>query len=795
MPSMCLGLKGVGVSCEVYSHESKNPNDKFLKEAGIPVHLKKRARFTIGQILDRGLIEGINLGGSIAHIQNIWDPALHHVAKECRKRGTPYVISPRGMLEPWSLKQKRMKKQLGLAIYQLKDLKEASCIHATAVSEMEHIRALGVECPIAVIPNGIKTSDYTEKDYNAPRIGKKRMLFLSRIHPKKGIDLLLKAWNLLPKELTTQWELVIAGEGGGDYTLDDLKAMIAKDFAHLDVIVAGPQYGEAKTKIYQSADVFVLPTWSENFGMVIAEAMCCGVPVITTTGTPWTELKEKNLGWYIDLSVENLKVAITDAMSLSDKELHDMGRRSREHILKEYSIEAVATKYKALYGWLMGENEKPEFVYTNNINGNYKVGDRPLRVLQTISGMSAVSGGPSTCTRDLLEGLQTIGANVDLLTFANENNLGRGASWLKEIKNDGITPFKFSCSFRKALVDSDYDIYHCNAIWVYCNHITCKTARDKKKPYVLSPHGMLYPTALAIKPWKKWPALKMWFNKDIHSATCIHATCQQEAEYVREFGYKGPIAVIPNPVVIPEYLKSFGNINSHESTINLSINNSSDQNDISRKKGEKAIGFLGRLHPIKKVENILYGAANAIKDGCEYFTIEIMGKGDDKYEEFLRNEAERLGIADRVHFVGFVNGKDKYDRLAKLWALFVPSVQENFGMIVPEALICGTPVYASLGTPWSELNGIPSTSMTHDPIAMTHRCGWWKDNSPETIANVIHEIMGMDESQCIAMGVNGRKLIEEKYEQHSVAGMMRNLYKWIVEDNMNPKTKPFFVQM
>lgn len=393
-----------------------------------------------------------------------------------------------------------------------------------------------------------------------------------------------------------------------------------------------------------------------------------------------------------------------------------------------------------------------------------------MKVLQTITGLSAASGGPTTCTHDLMVGLNAIGAPVDLMTShcPEDDILGEGSDWLKTIERDYCTPLQISKNFKRGLINSDYDVYHGNALWTYPTHITCKTARNKGKPYILSPHGMLYPTALAIKRWKKIPMLWLWFYKDIHSATCIHATCQQEAEHVREFGYKGPIAVIPNPVVFPEGVEP-----------------------ATSKPKEKSIGFLGRLNPIKKVENLLYGAVKAIEDGCEPFTIEIMGKGDNKYEEFLRNECERLGIADRVHFVGFVNGKEKYDRLAKLWALFVPSVQENFGMIVPEALICGTPVYASLGTPWSELNGIPSTSMTHDSIAMTHRCGWWKDNRPETIANVIREIIDMDESQCLAMGANGRKLIEEKYEQHKVAQMMYDLYRWIAGEI----EKPEFVQL
>ena len=366
MPSICLAMQQVDVYCEVHARQTENPNDKKLKEAGIPVILVNPPSGKIKSLFSKFLLQNVDFSGAIVHIQNIWDLALHWVAKECKKQNVPYVISPRGMLEPWSMNQKKIKKELAMAIYQWSDLQNASCIHTTAISEMEHVRALGVKCPIAVIPNGINVSDYEERKYDIKKNEKKRMLFLSRIHPKKGIDLLLKAWSQLSSHLTEKWELVIAGEGGGDYTIDDLKALIAKDYSAMNVVVAGPQYGEDKTKMYQSADLFVLPTHSENFGMVIAEAMCCGVPVITTTGTPWVDIREKNLGWYIELSVDNLKETFVEAMNLSDIDLHERGKRSREYILNEYSIESIAHKYKSLYDWIYGLSEKPEFVYLNN---------------------------------------------------------------------------------------------------------------------------------------------------------------------------------------------------------------------------------------------------------------------------------------------------------------------------------------------------------------------------------------------------------------------------------------------
>jgi glycosyltransferase involved in cell wall biosynthesis len=373
-----------------------------------------------------------------------------------------------------------------------------------------------------------------------------------------------------------------------------------------------------------------------------------------------------------------------------------------------------------------------------------------MKILQTISSLGASSGGPSTCTRDLMEELWTLNAGVNLVTAQSYDNLGVGSPWMIEFPNDYRTPLGLSKNLKNFLAESEYDLYHANGLWMYQCHATCLTARAKGKPYIISPHGMLYPTALKIKRWKKIPMLKLWFNKDIHGAACLHATCKEEMEHCRAFGYKGPVAVIPNPVVLPKGVKA-----------------------ATKKPMEKCIGFLGRLHPIKKIENLLRGAALALDKGCPAFTIEIMGKGSDEYEKFLQDEAVRLGLKNVVNFVGFVMGQEKYDRLTRLHALMVPSEQENFGMIVPEALICGTPVYASLGTPWQELE--------------TEQCGWWRDNSPESIAEVIMDVMSRSNDEILHMGARGRILVENKYEQIKVATMMKQLYEWIINEGERPE--------
>lgn len=386
-----------------------------------------------------------------------------------------------------------------------------------------------------------------------------------------------------------------------------------------------------------------------------------------------------------------------------------------------------------------------------------------MKVLQTIPYMLASQGGPSTCTCDLLQGLNDNGGNVDLLTVSCNNpkdrNLGKGTSWLKEIDADYKTPLALSRNTDAYLVNSEYDIYHANTLWLYPVHATCRHARNNGKPYIISTHGMLYPTALAVSRWKKRLMETVWFRNDISNATCLHATCMAEMRYNRAYGYKGPIAVIPNPVVFPNYV---------------------GVDDNNKIENRKIIGFLGRLHPIKRVEQVLYAINLLHADEREQLCFQIMGKFDDQYEQWLKNETIKLHLEKYVEFVGFVSGKEKYERLSRLSALMVPSAQENFGMIVPEALICSTPVYASLGTPWEELNEC--------------NCGWWKDNSPESIAEVIREILNKPEKELLEMGKRGRKLMEDKYEQHKVAEMMQKLYEWIYK-GMKPNTKPEFVYL
>lgn len=373
-----------------------------------------------------------------------------------------------------------------------------------------------------------------------------------------------------------------------------------------------------------------------------------------------------------------------------------------------------------------------------------------MKLLQTIAGMSAYSGGTSTCTYDLMLAMRRIGCEVDLLTLYTQDLLGYGEPWLKVLSNDTVTPYGYSRNMVQWLRDSNYDLYHTNGLWMHCNHATCSAARSKVKPYVITPHGMLYPQALARSAWKKKMMMSLCFDRDIRKANCIHATCMQEMKYFRDLGYSNPVAVIGNPVPIPDYIENI--------PLERSINR---------------IGFLGRLHPYKNVDGLIkaWARLGKITKNAELY---IMGKGDDSYEAYLKELVHTLGLTNVV-FAGFVNGRVKFENLATLTALFVPSISENFGMIITEALIMKVPVMASLGTPWEELN--------------SRHCGWWVNNDLKTLSQTIEIALSLSEDEREVMGENGKKLVIEKYSDIQVANQMKQLYEWLIYGG----TKPEFV--
>lgn len=371
-----------------------------------------------------------------------------------------------------------------------------------------------------------------------------------------------------------------------------------------------------------------------------------------------------------------------------------------------------------------------------------------MKVLHTIAGFGIKSGGTTSCTYDLLSTMNGMGGSVDLLTpgipsGADDRLAGTGEEWIKAMDYDCRTPFAVSPAMSRYLAATDYDLYHTNGLWLHINHKTCALARKRRKPYVITPHGMLYPDALARSATRKKWMRRLLFDKDLHQAACIHATCEQEAEHIRRLGFRTPIAIISNPVKIPHNL------------------------DASIVKGEKmrenmdSVGYLGRLHPRKNVDRIINAFA---KVATPQQKLVIIGAGQPEYESYLHDLSVGLGLKN-VEFRGFLRDDDKMMTLAGLKALVVASDFENFGMIVAESLLCQTPVICTRTAPWRDLK--------------VFDCGWWVDNDTDTLADAIYTALNMPSWRTRKKGMNGRDLIEYDYNPSAIARSMSMLYEWL----------------
>ena len=354
VPMLVKGLAELGVDVTLMTIRSTNMNIHALEgtTAKLKVLEPSFSRKEIAQYLKS---EKFNL----IQIQSMWDWPYHKVMVEARKLGIPYIVTPRGMLEPWSLSQKKWKKKLAWWLYQRNDVQKSVCVFTTAKMEADHVGNLGITTRKAVIPNGIETDSYPCK--TSIDVVNKQVLFLSRVHVKKGIEILFDAWKRIHSEFA-DWQLFVVGNGEDEY-IQSLENRLERLGLKDSIRILPPVFGNDKTRIYQESALFCLPSFSENFGLVIAEAMSCGTPVITTTNCPWDILTETNTGWCIDLSVDNLERAFREALSMSPAELYDMGQRASKLIRDNFDYRIVARKTLCLYEWLLGGGNKPEFVY------------------------------------------------------------------------------------------------------------------------------------------------------------------------------------------------------------------------------------------------------------------------------------------------------------------------------------------------------------------------------------------------------------------------------------------------
>jgi len=296
--------------------------------------------------------------GDVIHNHSLWMMPNIYAGQVAKQAGGILINTPHGTLSEWALQRSSWKKHLSLFLGQRRALANTDCFHVTGRAELEALRSLGYLQPVAMVPNGVCFPSGQERKGSSE--GDFTVLFLARLHPVKGLDNLLRAWARIEEKHKDDIRLIVAGPDENGYGIK--MQALASRLGLKGVSFVGAVVGEKKSALYESADIYVLPTHSENFGLTVAEALAHRTPVITTKGAPWEGVTKHQCGWWIDHGVEALFEALDKGIQTKRATLLAMGNQGHDWMAKEFSWSSVALQMQCVYRWLEGAGSRPDFV-------------------------------------------------------------------------------------------------------------------------------------------------------------------------------------------------------------------------------------------------------------------------------------------------------------------------------------------------------------------------------------------------------------------------------------------------
>ena len=325
---------------------------------GLDVHAFSKKHFPLSALgRSPAMLKNLCLAcqeADICHDNSLWMLPNIYPGKAVRRTKCKLVISPRGALATWALKRNRWKKWLaGTLLGQYETLRRADMFHATSQKEYEEIREAGYRQPVAIVPIGIDMHEV--KKIKSPR---RKLLFLGRLHPVKAIDRLLNAWAQVADEFP-DWDFQIVGPDCG---LGKVLHSMTINQNIPRVVFLKEQNGEAKFQFYAAADLYVLPSFTENFGITVAEALSCSTPVVVSKTTPWNGVLSHNCGWVTDNTTEALTAILRTVLATSRDDLAKLGANGKEWMLTDFSWQEIAHKMIKSYEWLINGGNCPDWV-------------------------------------------------------------------------------------------------------------------------------------------------------------------------------------------------------------------------------------------------------------------------------------------------------------------------------------------------------------------------------------------------------------------------------------------------
>lgn len=314
---------------------------KLKKIEFIIIH-KHSKSYSSNKILEKSINQC-----DIVHIFGGWTPFYIKTSLLAHKLKKKIVIQPMGFYDPRSFSQKKIKKTFAWYLYQKLFLRRADIIHCASKKEETNLKKLDSKLKTVILPFGINKTDIKKKILKKIN---KRCVFFSRLHKQKGLDILIDAWSDLNNK---DWKLDIVGYGNQEYYKSKIKNSNTKNIKFLKPISSPKK----KNKLFDNYDLLVLPTISENFGLVILESLSRGLPVLTTNETPWENIQTNNAGWIINYSIIELKLVLFQIFNSKKKDLISK-KKNAINLAKKYSKEKLSDKYFQVYKTLIKYSEK-----------------------------------------------------------------------------------------------------------------------------------------------------------------------------------------------------------------------------------------------------------------------------------------------------------------------------------------------------------------------------------------------------------------------------------------------------
>jgi glycosyltransferase involved in cell wall biosynthesis len=369
-----------------------------------------------------------------------------------------------------------------------------------------------------------------------------------------------------------------------------------------------------------------------------------------------------------------------------------------------------------------------------------------------LDSLSTRGGGVAESVRRLTESLTTRNGEFQAFGLEDSSVTADIAQWqpvpVQTFCSEGPRAWGYSSRLLPALLDAKLDVLLTHGLWKYCSIASRKWHRRTGRPYIVHPHGMLESWALQNSKWKKRVAALLYEDRHLRDAGCLRALCDAEAQSIRHYGLRNPVCVIPNGVDLPD------------------LERKRDRPWRETAPNGKILLYLGRLHPKKNLVPLLEAWAEAKHDADHHeWSLVIVGWDEKGHQGVLRRRARELRIESTVRFSEALFGEERDAAYQNADAFVLPSLSEGLPMVILEA--------------WAFAKAVLMTVQCNLPEGFAAKAAVKIGTASESIAEGLRQLFQMNDSERIAMGERGRRLVSEHFSWQKIGEEMYRVCNWV----------------